>query len=133
MWNQGLVNLVLMITKQGLKLMIIFQVWLGKMISKVAITKIKSSQREINKKKKTSKKSTFQGLSFIGSHCKIVGALGFSCITFSTYALKSSKSYSVLNLLKLDDFMFYFVLNPLKLDDFMFLTKTLCQMLSKLD
>ena len=28
-----------MITKQGLKLMIIFQVWLGKTISKMAITK----------------------------------------------------------------------------------------------
>ena len=30
---------VLMITKQGLELIIIFQVWLGKTISKVAITK----------------------------------------------------------------------------------------------
>ena len=48
-----------MITKQGLKLMIIFQVWLDKKISKVAIEKTKSSQREINKKKKTSKRSVF--------------------------------------------------------------------------
>ena len=31
--------LILMITKQGLELMIIFQVWLGKTISKMAITK----------------------------------------------------------------------------------------------
>ena len=34
---------ILMITKWGLELMIIFQVWLGKKIFKVAITKIKSS------------------------------------------------------------------------------------------
>ena len=38
-----------MITKQGLELMIIFQVWLGKKISKVAITETKSGQKEINK------------------------------------------------------------------------------------
>ena len=50
---------ILMITKQGLELMIIFQVWLGKMISKVTIIKTKSSQKEISKKKKTSKKSIF--------------------------------------------------------------------------
>ena len=93
--------------------MIIFQPWLGKMISKVAITKTKSSQREINKKKKTLKRSIFQDLSFIGSLCKVIGALGFSCITLLIYAPKSSKSN--------------FVLNHLKLDDLMFSTKTLCQ------
>ena len=91
--------------------MIIFQVWLGKTISKVAITKIKSSQREINKKKKTSKKSVFQDLSFIGSLYKVVGALRLSCITLLIYAPKSSRSN--------------FVLNPLKSYDFMFSTKTL--------
>ena len=109
---------VLMITKQGLELMIIFQVWLGKKISKVAITKTKSSQREINKKKKTSKRSVFQDLSFIGSLCKVVGALSLSCITLVIYALKSSKSN--------------FVLNHLKLDDFIFSTKIFCQMFFKL-
>ena len=98
--------------------MILFQVWLGKKISKVAITKTKSSQRKINKKKKTSKKSGFQDESFIGSLCKVVGALGLSCITLLIYAPKSSKSN--------------FVLNPLKLDDFMFSTKTFYQMFSKL-
>ena len=98
--------------------MIIFQVWLGKMISKVAITKTKSGQREINKNKKTLKISIFQDLNFIGSLCKVVNALGLSCITLLIYAPKSSKSN--------------FVLNPLKLDDFMFSTKTLCQMFSKL-
>ena len=102
-----------MITKQGLELMIIFQVWLCKMISRATIIKTKSSQREINKKK-NSKRSVFQNLSFIRSLCKVVGALGFSCITFFTYAPKSSKSYFALNILKLDNFMLKFS------------TKTLC-------
>ena len=95
-----------MITKQGLELMIIFQVWLGKKISKVAIKKTKSRQREINKKKKTSKRSVFQDLNFIGSLCKVVCALGLLCIILSIHAPKSSKSNFVLNPLKLDDFMF---------------------------
>ena len=70
------------------------------------------------KKKTTSKRSVFQDPSFIRSFCKVVGALGFSCITFFTYAPKSSTSY--------------FVLNILKLNDFVFSTKTLCQMFFKL-
>ena len=37
---------VLMITKQGLELMIIFQVWLGKTISKVAITKTNQAKEK---------------------------------------------------------------------------------------
>ena len=101
-----------MITKQGLELIIIFQVWLGKKISKVAITKTKSSQIETNKKKNTSKRSVFQDLSIIGSLCKVVGALGLSCIILLIYGPKWFKNN--------------FVLNPLKLDDFMFSTKTLC-------
>ena len=80
--------------------------------------KDKSSQSEIIKKKKASKRSVFQDLSFIRSLCKVVGALGFSCITLFTYAPKSFKSY--------------FVLNILKLNDFMFSTKTLCQIFFKL-
>ena len=71
--------------------MIMLQVWLGKKIVKAAIIKIKSSQREINKKK-ISKKSVFQDLNFIGSLCKVVDALGLSCITLLIYAPKSSKS-----------------------------------------
>ena len=62
--------------------------------------KDKSSQKEIIKKKKTSKINVFQNPSFIKSLCKVVGRLGFSCITFFTYAPKSSKSYFVLNILK---------------------------------
>ena len=51
------------------------------------------------KKKSSSKRSVFQDPSFIKSLYKVVGALGFSCITFFTYAPKSSKSYFVLNIL----------------------------------
>ena len=63
--------------------------------------KNKSSLREIMKKKTTSKISVFQDPSFIRSLCKVVGTLGFSCITFFTYAPKSSKSYFVLNILRI--------------------------------
>ena len=48
----------------------------------------------------------FKDSSFIKSLYKVIDALGFSCITFFTYAPKSFKSYFVLNFLKLDDFMF---------------------------
>ena len=58
----------------------------------MTITKTKSSQREISKKKKTSKISIFQDLNFIGSLCKVVGALGLPCITLLIYAPKSFKS-----------------------------------------
>ena len=68
--------------------------------------KDKSSQGEIMKKKTTSKRSVLQDSNFIRSFCKVVGVLGFSCITFFTYVPKSFKSYFVLNILKLDDFMF---------------------------
>ena len=80
--------------------------------------KDKSNQGEIMKKKTISKRSVFLDPSVIRSLCKVVGALGFSCITLFIYAPKSSKSY--------------FALNILKLDDFMFSTKTLCQIFSKL-
>ena len=63
--------------------------------------KDKSSQREITKKKITSKKSVFQYPNFIRSLYKVVGALGFPCITFFTYTPKSSKSYFILNIFKI--------------------------------
>ena len=47
--------------------------------------KDKSSQREIIKKKNSSKRSVFHDPSFVRSLCKVVGALGFSCITFFTH------------------------------------------------
>ena len=41
-----------MITKQGLELMTIFQVWLGKTISKVAITKtIQAKEKSLRRKR----------------------------------------------------------------------------------
>ena len=64
--------------------------------------KDKSSQGEIMKKKTTSKRSVFQDPSFRRSFCKVIGALGFSCITFFTYAPKSSKNYFVLNILRIE-------------------------------
>ena len=76
------------------------------------IKKTKSRQRVINKKKKTSKRSVFQDLNFLGSLCKVVDALGLLCITLLIYAPKSSK--------------INFVFNPLKFNDFKFSTKTLC-------
>ena len=63
--------------------------------------KDKLSQRKIIKKKTTSKKNIFQDPSFIRFLCKVVGALEFSCITFFTYAPKSSKSYFALNIFKI--------------------------------
>ena len=115
-WNQGLVNLDFDDNKTRFGTNDYILNMIDKKISKVIITKTKSSQRKIHKK--TSKRSVFQDPSFIGSLCKVVGALGFSCITLFIYEPKSSKSY--------------FVLNLLKWDDFMFLTKTLCQMLPNL-
>ena len=63
--------------------------------------KDKLSQGEIMKKKTTSKRRVFQDQSFIRSLCKVVGALGLSCISFFIYAPKSSKSNIVLNILRI--------------------------------
>ena len=63
--------------------------------------KDKSSQGEIMKKKTTSKRRVFQDQNFIRSLCKVVGALGLSCISFFIYAPKSSKSNIVLNIFKI--------------------------------
>ena len=62
----------------------------------MAITKKKSSQKEINKKK-TSQKSVFQDLIFKGFLCKVFGVLGLSFITLLIYAPKSFKINFVLN------------------------------------
>ena len=45
-WNQGLVNLDFDDNKTRLELMIIFQVWLGKTISKVTITKTNQAKEK---------------------------------------------------------------------------------------
>ena len=90
-----------MITKQGLELMIIFQVWLGKTISKVAITKTNQANEKSWRRRQPQREVFFQDPSFIRSLCKVVGVLEFSCITFFTYAPKSSKSNIVLNILRI--------------------------------
>ena len=53
-------------------------------------------KRYKKKKKDLKEKCFFQDLSFIGFLYKVVGALGFSCITLLIYASKSSKSNFVL-------------------------------------
>ena len=118
MWNQGLVNLNFDDNKTRFKTNAYISSVIRQDDFQSGNHKDKSSQGEIMKKKTTSKRSVFQDPNFIRSLRKVVGALWFSCITFFTYAPKSSKSY--------------FVLNILKLDDFMFSTKTLCQMFFKL-
>ena len=89
-----------MITKQGLELMIIFQVWLCKTISKVAIIKTNQVREKSWRRRRLQIEVFFQDPNFIRSLCKIIGALGFSCITFFTYTPKSFKSYFVLNIFK---------------------------------
>ena len=63
--------------------------------------KDKSCQRELMKKKTTSKRRVFQDQNFIRSLCKVVGALELSCISFFIYAPKLSKSNIVLNILRI--------------------------------
>ena len=63
--------------------------------------KDKSCQGEIMKKKTTSKRRVFQDQSFLRFLCKVVGALGLSCISFFIYAPKSSKGNVVLNIFRI--------------------------------
>ena len=49
-----------MITKQGLELMIIFQVWLGKMISKVAITKTNQAKEKSWRRRQPQREEFFK-------------------------------------------------------------------------
>ena len=118
MWNQSLINLSFDDNKIrfGINDYISSVIRLEDFQSVNHKDKIKL--KEINKNKKTSKRSIFQDLSFIGSLYKVVGTLGLLCIILLIYASKSSKSN--------------FVLNPLKLDDFVFSIKILCQMSFKL-
>ena len=53
------------------------------------------------KKKTTSKRRVFQDQSFLRFLYKVVGALGLSCISFFIYALKSSKSNIIVNILRI--------------------------------
>ena len=93
--------LILMITKQSLEWMIIFQVWLGKTISKVTITKTNQAKDKSWRRRPPQREEFFKNPSFIRSLCKVVGALGLSCISFFIYAPKSSKSNIVLNIFRI--------------------------------
>ena len=97
MWNQGLVNLDFDDNKTSFRNNVYISSVIRQDDFQSSNHKDKSSQGEIMKKKTTSKRSVFQDPSFIRSFCKVVGALGFLCIKFFTYAPKSSKSYFVLN------------------------------------
>ena len=101
LWNQGLVNLDFDDNKTRFRTNDYISSVIRQDDFQSSNHKDKSSQGEIMKKKTTSKKSVFQDPSFIRSLCKVVGALGFSCITFFIYAPKSSKSYFVLNILRI--------------------------------
>ena len=101
MWNQGLVNLNFDDNKIKFRTNDYISSVFRQDDFQSNNHKDKSSQRKIIKKKKTSKRSGFQNSNFIRSLCKDVGTLGFSCITFFTYAPKSSKSYFVLNIFKI--------------------------------
>ena len=52
--------LILMITKQGLELMFIFQVWLGKTMSKVAITKIDHAKEKLWRRRPLQREEFFK-------------------------------------------------------------------------
>ena len=93
MWNQGLVNLDFDDNRIRCRTNDYISSVIRQDDFQSGNHKDKSNQREIMKKKTTSKISVFQDPSFIRSLCKVVGALGFSCIAFFTYAPKSSKSY----------------------------------------
>ena len=51
---------ILMIKKQGLELMILFQVWLGKTISKVAITKTNQAKEKSWRRKRLQREVFFK-------------------------------------------------------------------------
>ena len=55
-----LLILVLMIKKQGLKLMIIFQVWLGKTISKVVIIKTNQAKEKSWRRRRPQREMFFK-------------------------------------------------------------------------
>ena len=103
-WNQGLVNLDFDDNKTRFRTNDHISSVIRQDDFQSGNHKDKSSQGEIMKKKTISKRSVFQDPSFIRSLCKVIGALGFSCITFFTYAPKSSNSYFVLNILRIEWF-----------------------------
>ena len=101
LWNQGLVNLDFDDNKTKFRTNDHISSVIKQDDFQSSNHKDKSNQREILKKKTTSKRRVFQDQSFIRYLCKVVGALGLSCISFFIYAPKSSKSNIVLNILRI--------------------------------
>ena len=104
LWNQGLVNLDFDDNKTRFKTNDYISSWLGKTISKVAITKTNQTKEKSWRRRPPQREVVFKDPNFKRSLCKVVSALGFSCITFFTYTPKSSKSYFVLNILRIEWF-----------------------------
>ena len=100
-WNQGLVNLDFDDNKTRCKTNNYISNVIRQDDFQSGNHKDKSSQGEIMKKNTTSKRRVLQDQSFIRSLCKVVGALGLSCISFFIYAPKLSKSNIVLNILRI--------------------------------
>ena len=98
LWNQGLVNLDFDDNKTKFKTNDHISSVIRQDDFQSDNHKDKSSQEEIMKKKITSNRRVFQDPSFIRSLCKVVGALGLSCISLFIYAPKSFKSNIVLNI-----------------------------------
>ena len=107
MWNQGLVNFDFDDNKTRFRTNDYISNVIRQDDFQSGNHKDKSSQEEIMKKKTTSKRRVFQDPSFIRSLCKVVGALGLSCISFFIYAPKSSKSNIVLNIFRIWYFIFF--------------------------
>ena len=101
MWNQSLVNLDFDDNKTRFRTNNHISSVIRQDDFQSGNHKDKSIQGEIMKKKTTSKRRVFQDQSFIRSLCKVIGALGLSCISFFIYAPKSSKSNIVLNILRI--------------------------------
>ena len=93
LWNQGLVNLNFDDNKTRFGINVSSWVWLGKMISKVAITKTNQVKRKPRKRRppQIEELSRF----WVRSFCKVIGTIG-SCILFLFKHLKSSKSWIAL-------------------------------------
>ena len=100
MWNQGLVNFDFDDNKTRFRAN-------DHISSVIRQGDFQSGNPKTNQAKEKSwrrrppQRGVFQDQSFLRSLCKVVGALGLSCISLFIYAQKSSKSNIVLNILRI--------------------------------
>ena len=101
MWNQGLVNLDFDDNKTRFRT----NDHISSVIRQDDFQSDNPKTNQANEKswrrKPPQREEFFQDQSFLRSLCKVVGALGLSCISFFIYAPKSSKSNNVLNIFKI--------------------------------